>query len=632
MLAFPKGNPNRFSGCGDSGPVGESSEHNPVAPDRGGRMAQLWRRLKDHRIAQWAVGYIALAYAIQHGVVLTTESMDWPHAIERVSMILLALGLPVATALAWYHGGAVNRRVSGGELSIISLLLVIGAFLFYTFAQPQERTATAPAPPQQPNVAANGISLAVLPFVNLSADKDQEFFSDGMTEEINAALAKVQDLRVIARASAFQFKGQNQDVRSVGQALGASHLIEGSVRKAGDRVRITAQLVRSGDGVQLWSENYDRNLTDIFAIQEDIAQAIAGALRVPLGLAQGETLIRDRTDIESYDQFLRAKALVRAREDVPEQLIATLEALVAHDPNYAPAWTLLSNAYFGTLDFRALRTGSIESSRAIVQASQNKIEQAARKALQADSRQAGAYASLAEIQFNRAKWAEAEDLFKQALALDPNDPNIVYGFTGFLRAVGRNREALPLRDRVRILEPLSSIYNSGFGAALMISKQNEQAIAVLESLPPGARLRHVYLAQAYASAKRYAEAADTLLAIPPQASYSRRSIEDAARLLRAAPATVKEPTALPALEGELGFVYGYIGAMSRVLEFPERNLEIGFAGDNLARMLWHPDYAPLRKTERFKAYLRKAGLVDYWKARGWPDLCHPIGTDDFACN
>ena len=594
------------------------------------RVSALWRRINEHKLVQWTVAYVALAYGIQHGVTLTAEAFDWPHAVERVSMLLLILGLPVVMTLAWYHGARATRHVSKVEMSILSLLLVIGAFLFYTFAQPGNDASPAPLP-QQPNVAANGTSLAVLPFVNLSADKDQEFFSDGMTEEINAALAKVQDLRVIARASAFQFKGQNQDVRSIGQALGASHLIEGSVRKAGDRVRITAQLVRAVDGVQLWSENYDRNLTDIFAIQEDIAQAIAGALRVPLGLAQGETLVRDRTDIESYDQFLRARALVRAREDIPEQLIATLEALVARDPNYAPAWTLLSNAYFGTFDFRTFRTGSIESVRPIVQASQNKIEQAARKALQADSRQAGAYASLASMQFNRAKWAEAEDLFKQALALDPNDPNIVYGFTGFLRTVGRNREALPLRDRVRILEPLSSIYNSGFGAALMISKQNEQAIAVLEPLPPGSRLRNLYLAQAYASAKRYGEGADTLLAIPPQAGYSRRSIEDAARLLRAAPAAVKEPAALPALEGELGFVYAYIGAMSRVLEVPERNLEIGFAGDNLARMLWHPDYAPLRKTERFKAYLRKAGLVDYWKSRGWPDLCHAIGADDFAC-
>ena len=127
----------------------------------------------------------------------------------------------------------------------------------------------------------------MLPFVNLSSDKEQEFFSDGMTEEITAALAKVPDLRVVARTSAFQFKGQNRDIQSIGQQLHATHLIEGSVRKAGNRVRITAQLIKADDGTHIWAENYDRELTDVFAIQEDIARAITTSLRMPLGLKPG---------------------------------------------------------------------------------------------------------------------------------------------------------------------------------------------------------------------------------------------------------------------------------------------------------------------------------------------------------
>src|SRR4029077_10431820 len=139
------------------------------------------------------------------------------------------------------------------------------------------------------------ISLAVLPFVNLSSDKEQEFFSDGITEEITAALAKVPDLRVVARTSAFQFKAQNRDIQSIGRQLHASHFIEGSVRKVGNRVRITAQLIAADSGVHMWAENYDRELIDVFAIQEEIATAIAGALRVPLGLKQGERLVSNRT-------------------------------------------------------------------------------------------------------------------------------------------------------------------------------------------------------------------------------------------------------------------------------------------------------------------------------------------------
>ena len=185
----------------------------------------------------------------------------WPTFRLRTPLAVLAGVLIVATALISYR-----------QFALVSTQPGIVA----------ERPAAANP--------ASAISIAVLPFLNLSGDANQEFFSDGMTEEITSAFAKVPNLRVVARTSAFQFKGQNQDLRVVGQALGTNHLIEGSVRKAGDRVRITAQLIKVDDGTHLWTENYDRELTDIFAIQEDIARAIAGALRVPLGLAPGESL------------------------------------------------------------------------------------------------------------------------------------------------------------------------------------------------------------------------------------------------------------------------------------------------------------------------------------------------------
>ena len=197
-----------------------------------------------------------------------------------------------------------------------ALAVVIGIFIYQQIGMaPGARIAQQ----QQAGVASatpspGGISIAVLPLVNLSGDASQEFFSDGMTEEITAALAKVPGLRVLGRTSAFQFKGQNKDLRAIGQALGATHLIEGSVRKAGNRVRMTAQLIRVTDDSHLWAENYDRDLTDLFAIQDEIAKAIAASLQVPLGLKQGASLVANRTgDLESYQQYLRAKALVRAR-------------------------------------------------------------------------------------------------------------------------------------------------------------------------------------------------------------------------------------------------------------------------------------------------------------------------------
>src|ERR1051326_7286535 len=236
------------------------------------RVTALWLRAKEHRVVQWTVGYVAVAYGIQHAVVLTQEAFHWPENILRISMLLLALGVPLAMTFAWYHGDSANARMSGGELSIVSVLLVCAALLFYVFVQPSAEGEATPAvreagvastrsPPALPN---GGISLAVLPFVNLSSDKEQEFFSDGMTEEITAALAQVKDLRVVGRTSAFAFKGKSEDLRSIAQALGATHIIEGSVRKAGNQLRITAQLIRAGDDSHLWAQNYDRELTDVF--------------------------------------------------------------------------------------------------------------------------------------------------------------------------------------------------------------------------------------------------------------------------------------------------------------------------------------------------------------------------------
>jgi hypothetical protein len=209
------------------------------------RFALLWQRIKDHRIAQWTVGYVAVAYGVQHGITLTSEALDWPHAVTRISLILMVLGLPMAMTLAWYRGERASRRVSAGELSIISLLLVVISFAFYALVRPT-LTIIAPSSPavQEAGVVAaraaaaspkGTISIAVLPFVNLSSDKEQEFFSDGMTEEITAALAKVPDLKVVARTSAFEFKGKNVNIKTMGEQLGATHLIEGSVRKAGDK-------------------------------------------------------------------------------------------------------------------------------------------------------------------------------------------------------------------------------------------------------------------------------------------------------------------------------------------------------------------------------------------------------------
>ena len=375
---------------------------------------------------------MALAYGIQHGVVLTRESFEWPHAVARISMLLLVLGLPVVMTFAWYHGERASRRISGPELTIISILLVIGSLFFYVFVRPSAEIAgTAPAANVQSAALAAkstaakpaGLSIAVLPFVNLSSDKEQEFFSDGMTEEITSALAKIASLNVVARTSAFQFKGQNTDVRTIGQALGATHLIEGSVRKAGTQVRITAQLIRADTGAHLWTESYDRELKDVFATQEDIATAIAGALQVPLGLKQGENLVSNRTnDLESYDSYLaRAGPLSRARYRRRRQAVGACRRARSRLRARLGASRALLQSAAELFHGSAARPDS--RGAPFHQATQAKAEMAAREAIRLDPRYAGGYSALADMRTLRGNWMEAEDLFRQALALDPADPD-----------------------------------------------------------------------------------------------------------------------------------------------------------------------------------------------------------------
>jgi hypothetical protein len=193
-----------------------------------------------------------------------------------------------------------------------------------------------------------------------------------------------------------------------------------------------------------------------------------------------------------------------------------------------------------------------------------------------------------------------------------------------------------MREKLRTLEPFVPVYNYITAHIMLNNGQNQAAIAILEAAPagePGGTVgnRLVTLARAYAAEGRFGAAADTLLAIPEFGQQSRGSIEEAARLLRSAPAKGAMPEALPAWENELGFVYAHVGAPERVLDHPER---VGIRGLNppAARYLWSSEFAPARRTERFKALVRAAGYVDYWRVRGWPDHCRPLGADDFVCD
>src|ERR1700687_1741127 len=238
-------------------------------------MGNFFAELKRRHIYRVAVAYAVVAWVLLQLVNNVTPLMRLPDWAGSFFLVVLVVGFPVALLFAWIHQLAPTDGATAPATGKLDWVL-LGALVVFIAMVSYQQLARAPSVgTQQANVAPSatpqpgGISIAVLPFSNLSGDAAQEFFSDGMTEEITAALAKVPGIRVIGRTSAFQFKGQNQDLRTIGQALSAGYLIEGSVRKAGDQVRITVQLIKADDGAPLWTEDYDLQLTKIFATQED---------------------------------------------------------------------------------------------------------------------------------------------------------------------------------------------------------------------------------------------------------------------------------------------------------------------------------------------------------------------------
>lgn len=604
--------------------------------------------LKRRHVYRAGAAYAVAAFVLIEIVGNLAPILDLPAWIARGLVLLLIVGFPVTLLAAWMiesrsPDAAPAHPTARVDYVLAGALLLVIALIAYDRLAPSVGTVTAPRSTAAGLPAAGSISIAVLPFVNLSSDPEQEFFSDGMTEEITSALAKVKALRVVGRTSAFEFKGQNKDLRAIGQALGASHLLEGSIRKEGNQIRVTAQLIRAEDGTHIWTDNYDRELKSVFAIQDEISQAIAGALQVPLGLNANESLVVSRAvDPEGYQQYLTAKAIIRARGRVGNDLMSAvrrLEQVVDRNPNYAPAWAALSLAYnFVPQEDESYISGQGGGMRRLAGIYIPKGEAAARRATELDPSSADAHAVLGVNIRVSGKRVESEEEIKRALALDPMNPDALHFFSQSLASAGKTREALPIRQQLQALEPFVPIYNLSTARILLADRQYEAALAVFKALPDQDRARSWGMAQAYAALGRYSEAADAILTTPAGIS-ALTNAEMAAQLLRKAPAPVPSQD-LPDIGGRdygsssgPGFVYLYVGATDKYIASWLANFETALDAGYLQTLEtgWYPWAASVRKTERFKAIVRKMGLVDYWRARGWPDHCRPVGADDFEC-
>jgi serine/threonine-protein kinase len=312
-------------------------------------------------------------------------------------------------------------------------------------------------------------SIAVLPFMNMSTDPEQEYFCDGMTEEIINALTHIENLRVIARTSAFVFKGKHEDVREIGKTLDVEHLLEGSVRKEGNRLRITAQLVKVSDGSHLWSDRYDRELKDVFTIQDEITLAITDNLKIKLLEKEKTAIVKRYTeDAEAYNMYLKGSYYWQLfTPEGYEKAKDCCQQALQKDPNYALVYEILSRIYISRAYFE--NVPPLEA--------YPKARAYAKKALEIDNNLAEAFASLGSINtFYDWNWQAAEREFKQAVHLNQNSATIHMFYSWLLTNTGRHQEAIIEAKRAQELDPISYFINAFVGHALYFAGCHDEAI------------------------------------------------------------------------------------------------------------------------------------------------------------
>ena len=459
---------------------------------------------------------------------------------------------------------------------------------------------------------ARASSVAVLPFLNLSADPDNEFFSDGITEDVIAQLSKIRSLKVISRTSVMRFKKREQSVGEIAAVLDVSTLVEGSVRRAGNRVRIVAQLVDPATDGHLWSETYDRDLTDIFAIQTDVALQIAGALTAELTSDEKRRLHQEPTrDVQAYELYLMGKqCLARWTQEGVDRAIGLFNQAVARDPEYALAYSTIARAY---AEIGLGYVGSLPSDEAF-----RRARAAVTRALEADSGLAEAHAMLAFLKFVcDYDWSGAEREFRLALELDPNSGDTYYSYGLMLAALERYDEALRMQERAHQLDPLAhrgdaatTLLRAGryqdalreatkeldvdphfagghatLGWVHLLSGQRDAGIAELETasaLSPDSTLWLAQLGQALGMVGRTGEAREIL-----------RRLNELAEQRYVSPY-------------HIAYVYVGLGEQDRAMDWLERACHeraggvFGVKGSFL--------FAPLREHPRFRELLRKMNL------------------------
>ncbi|HKT41026.1 MAG TPA: tetratricopeptide repeat protein [Rhodanobacteraceae bacterium] len=608
----------------------------------------FWRELKRRHVYRVAAAYAIVGWLLVQVATQVFPVFHLPDWIDQTVVLLILLGFPIALVLAWAFDAtpqgivrtdaqdsvdaqtARRPRRAGIAVGLIGVLIALlaggvwwhteraGAVRNARVTSAQRLIAKSPATLQVASASATpspvstqpipAKSVAVLPFVNMSGDPKEDYFSDGITEEILDALAQVPNLKVAARTSAFAFKGKAEDLRKVGEVLDVATVLEGSVQKSGDEVRITAQLIDTRSGYHLWSEKYDRKLTSVFAVEDEISKAIADKLQVQLAGGSGQTLVAQKTvDPRAHDFYLRGLTLLAARS--VSEAAGAFQQAVTIDPGYAQAWAALAEAQvllpsYGPAPAQKAYADSLSSSQ---------------RALALDPDNALAYVAQGMVYSNQIHWAEADTALRHALALAPGDAEVLNQYAQFLDAVGQLEPALAVLDRALQRDPLS-----GTSAAIRLQLRMilhrvdadtaDAQIKAIVAAHPASVFVHRTATLIYLNLHRYSEAeAQSRRA----AELNGEDPEVGALLIRGITDPAYHARAVESLETSTTHFSARRDPIVRALFLMwlgERDLALTALDDaangnsTIPQLLWHPEFDPVRNDPRFKAALKKMGL------------------------
>jgi TolB-like protein/class 3 adenylate cyclase len=490
----------------------------------------------------------------------------------------------------------VQRRQFVRNIGLSAVALILAAVMAGAFWMGRSGKAS--------RAALSEASIAVLPFVDLSPEKNQEYFSDGLTEELLNGLAKTRGLRVAGSTSCFQFKGKSDDFRSIGDKLNVANILEGSVRKQGNRARIAVQLIKAADGFELWSETFDRDMNDIFAVEEEIGRAIADELKLKLLGKKAAARSEKTADTDCYNAHLQGRYFLERRSKENLALaVGYFEQAIKRDPSFAPAWEGLGESR------------SYQASAAFVppEAGYGQARDAVKRALELDPSLADAHVALGSIRmYHDWDWAGADASYRRALELEPGNVRVLRGAGPLAMFLGRLDQAISLGRRATEIDPLSPGAFDILGIALYYAGKEEEATASLKKvleLFPDSSNPHFFLSGVYLSQSRFTEA----LAEAEREKHPFLRLAAVAVAYHALGRKKESDANLAQLMAkssdasyQIAEVYAYQGDLDRAFEWLERAYTERDAG--LIEIKGDPLLKSLRRDARYATFLKKMHL------------------------